>query len=135
MAFSFRAKLMSVVALAAVAFIVTAGVYAWIGARQTTDLEDVEGRLVPKLELGPRLESQFERMRQTMQDAVAAQDPAALDASLQLRNDFIATVSSAGPALTAADAAQLRHAITAYHESAHSVARRMLRGEAGEALV
>ena len=126
---------MSVVALATVAFALVVGVYAWIGAREARDLEDLEGRLVPKLELGPRLDSQFERLRQSMQDAVAAQDPAALDASLQLRNDFIATVSSAGPALAAADAAQLRHAITAYHEAAYGVARRMLRGETGESLV
>jgi len=135
MKLSFRAKLMSVVALATVVFALVLGVYAWIGAHETRALDDVEGRMVPKLELGPRLESQFERLRQSMQDAVAAQDPVALDASLQLRNEFIATVSSAGPALPAADAAQLRHAITAYHEAAYGVARRLLRGEAGESVV
>ena len=108
---------------------------AWLGFRQRASLDDVESRMVPKLELGPRLEAQFQRLRQSMQDAVAAQDPAALDDSIRLRNEFIATVSSAGPALSPAEAAQLRHAITTYHEAAYGVSRRMLRGEGGEALV
>ena len=135
MTLSFRAKLMSIVVLATVALALVLGVYAWLGIRGAHDLDDVEGRMVPKLELGPRLESEFEHLRQSMQDAVAAQDPAALDASLQLRNEFIATVSSAGAALSTAEAAQLRHAITAYHEAAYSVSRRMMRGETGESLV
>ena len=135
MTLSFRAKLMSVVVLATVVLALVLGVYAWLGLRGARDLDDVEGRMVPKLELAPRLESEFEHLRQSMQDAVAAQDPPALDASIQLRNDFIATVSSAGPALSAAEAAQLRHAITAYHEAAYGVSRRMMRGETGESLV
>jgi len=132
---SFGAKLMSIVVLATVALALVLGIYAWLGLRGARDLDDVEGRMVPKLELAPRLESQFEHLRQSMQDAVAAQDPAALDASIQLRNDFIATVSTAGAALSPADAAQLRHGITAYHEAAYGVSRRLLRGETGESLV
>jgi CheY-like chemotaxis protein/HAMP domain-containing protein len=130
-----RAKLMSIVLLTTFAFATVLGVSAWFGLRESQKLADVEGRMVPKLELGPRLESEFEHLRQSMQEAVAAQDPAALDESIQLRNAFIASVSSAGAALTPSEAAQLRHAITAYHEAAYGVSRRMLRGEAGEALV
>jgi CheY-like chemotaxis protein/signal transduction histidine kinase len=132
---TFRAKLTSIILLTTLAFGSVLLISSWLGWREARDLEDVEGRMVPKLELGPRLESEFEHLRQSMQDAVAAQDPAALDESIQLRNAFIASVSGAGAALTPAEAAQLRHAVTAYHEAAYGVSRRLLRGETGEALV
>jgi CheY-like chemotaxis protein/signal transduction histidine kinase len=132
---TFRAKLTSIILLMTLAFGSVLLVSTWLGWREAQDLQDVEGRMVPKLELGPRLESEFEHLRQSMQDAVAAQDPTALDESIQQRNAFIASVSEAGSALTPAEAAQLRHAVTAYHEAAYGVSRRLLRGETGEALV
>ena len=135
MKLTFRAKITSIILLTTLAFGSVLLISTWLGFREARDLEDVEGRMVPKLELGPRLESEFEHLRQSMQDAVAAQDPAALDESIAQRNAFIATVSGAGPALTPSEAAQLRHAVTAYHESAYGVSRRLLRGETGEALV
>jgi CheY-like chemotaxis protein/signal transduction histidine kinase/HAMP domain-containing protein len=132
---SFRTKLLSIVAATTLAFVCVLAMQAWLGYRQTQSLEDVESRMVPKLELGPRLEAQFQGLRQSMQDAVAAQDSAALDDSIRLRNELIGTISSAGSALTPAEAAQLRHAVTTYHEAAYGVSRRLLRGEGGEALV
>jgi CheY-like chemotaxis protein/HAMP domain-containing protein len=132
---SFRAKLKSIVVATTVTFVAVLAVNGWLGYRQGRDLADMESRMVPKLELAPRLEAQFQHLRQSMQEAVAAQDGPALDASIDLRNGFIATVSSAGPALTPAEAAQLRHAITTYHEAAYGVSRRLMRGEGGEALV
>lgn len=135
MKLTFRAKLTAIIVLMTLAFGSVLVISTWLGWREARALEDVEGRMVPKLELGPRLEAQFEHLRQSMQDAVAAQDPAALDESIQQRNAFIASVSGAGPALTPAEAAQLRHAVTAYHETAYNVSRRLLRGETGEGLV
>jgi CheY-like chemotaxis protein/signal transduction histidine kinase len=132
---TFRAKITAIILLTTLAFGSVLLISTWLGWREARALEDVEGRMVPKLELGPRLESQFEHLRQSMQDAVAAQDPAALDESIQQRNAFIATVAAAGPALAPAEAAELRHSVTAYHDAAYGVSRRMLRGETGEALV
>jgi CheY-like chemotaxis protein/HAMP domain-containing protein len=132
---SLRTQLVAVVLMIVVAFCSLLLVSMLLGYRQGRGIEDVERRMVPRLELGPQLRSEFEHLRQSMQDAVAAQDPAALDDSIRLRNAFIGTVASAGPALDSAEAAQLRHAVTAYHEAAYNVSRRMLRGEAGESLV
>ncbi|HSU39315.1 MAG TPA: ATP-binding protein, partial [Polyangiaceae bacterium] len=134
MLLSLRSKLIAIVTLIIVALCALLLVSLGLGLRQAREIEDVERRMVPKLELGPRLQADFEHLRQSMQEAVAAQDPTALDDSIRLRNAFIGTVTSAGAALTAADAAELRHAITAYHDSAYGVSRRMLRGETGEAL-
>ncbi|HEY3500937.1 MAG TPA: response regulator [Polyangiaceae bacterium] len=132
---SFRTKLKAIVVATTLAFVSVLLLNGWLGYRQARSLEDVESRMVPKLELGPRLEAQFQRLRQSMQDAVAAQDAAALDESIRLRNELIGSISSAGAALTPAEAAQLRHAVTSYHESAYAVSRRLMRGEGGEALV
>jgi len=132
---SFRAKLMSIVLATMLALATTLGVRIWLGDSQTRNLDHLESRLIPKLEAGPRLESQFEHLRKGMQDAVAAQDAAALEDTLRQRNELIASISNAGAAISASDAALLRHAVTAYHEAAFSASRRMLRGESGEAMV
>jgi CheY-like chemotaxis protein len=132
---SLRSKLIAIVTLVVVALCSLLLVSLGLGLRQAREIEDVERRMVPKLELGPRLQTDFEHLRQTMQEAVAAQDPNALDESIRLRNAFIGAVTSAGPALSESDAAELRHAITAYHDAAYGVSRRLIRGETGEALV
>jgi CheY-like chemotaxis protein/signal transduction histidine kinase/HAMP domain-containing protein len=132
---SFRTKLISIVVTTMIAFGAVLAMETSVGLRQMKDLADVEGRMVPKLELGPRLHAQFERLRLGMQDAVAAQDPAALDDTVRLRNELLKTLSTAGAALKPEDAATLRHAITAYHDAAYGASRRMIRGESGESMV
>ena len=71
---TFRAKLLFVVGTAALTLLVVVGGSTYIGIRQTKDPIDVEGRLVPRMKLGPELESEFERLTRSIQDAVAAQD-------------------------------------------------------------
>ncbi len=134
MQLSLRAKLMSIVGATTVAFVALLAVETWLGVRQAEDLDNVERRMVPKLELGPRVEASFARLRQNMQDAVAAQDAVALDDTIRQRGELIGTLS-AGDALPAGDAARLRHAIVSYHEAAYAASRRLLRGESGEAMV
>jgi CheY-like chemotaxis protein/signal transduction histidine kinase len=135
MALSFRAKLMLIVAIAVSAFAAVLALGTWIGVVQTRALSQIEERMVPKLELGPKLELEFEHLRKGMQDAVAAQDPASLDASIELRNRLIALTTDGKNAIEPGVAASLRHAITSYHAAAYNVSRRLMRGETGEALV
>jgi CheY-like chemotaxis protein/signal transduction histidine kinase len=135
MSLSFRAKLMLIVGIALGAFASVLALGTWIGVVQTRALAEIEERMVPKLELGPRLELEFEHLRKGMQDAVAAQDPASLDASIEVRNRLIALTTSGKSAIEPGVAASLRHAITSYHAAAYSVSRRLMRGETGEALV
>jgi CheY-like chemotaxis protein len=130
---SFRSKLFLIVATSAAALLLIVMVSVGFRSRQNIYLDDVERRLVPKLELGPKLESQFEQLRRRMQDAVAAQDPAALAATSEDKDRLIGEVTRAS-VLEPADAASLRHAVADYHSMALDVSRRMLRGEAGEAL-
>jgi CheY-like chemotaxis protein/HAMP domain-containing protein len=115
---------------AAFAIVMIGGVM--IAARQARDLSDVEGRLVPKLEIGPKLESEFDRLRQDLQNAVSAQDPRALEQTAALKDDLIGRLASAGTAIDEGDGARLRWAISGYYAVAADVSRRLIRGEAGE---
>jgi CheY-like chemotaxis protein/HAMP domain-containing protein len=132
---SLRTKLVLIVGTATLAVALVVGTSIVSGTRFLHDLNDVEARLVPKVELGPRLESEFERMRQAIQDAAAAQDPAALDATLASRTKLFDVIGSAGAALTPAEAASLRWAIQDYYEAARDISRRLIAGETGESLV
>jgi CheY-like chemotaxis protein/HAMP domain-containing protein len=132
---SLRARLLLIVSAAALALLITLIGSAVIAAQQTRDLKDVEQRLVPKLELGPKLQGQFDRLRQDMQDAVAAQDLPALEQTLANRNAMFDLIAHAGGVIDASDAALLRWTIHDYYETAQDVSRRLLLGETGETLV
>ena len=93
-----RAKLLLIFGVALLALVAVLVGSSWMGIRQTQELDDVERRLIPKAELGPRLEAELERLSRSMQDAVAAQEPAALDAAATDCN------ADAPAALTAASA-------------------------------
>jgi CheY-like chemotaxis protein/HAMP domain-containing protein len=132
---TFRAKLLLILITAGLSLVSVIAGSALLGVQQARDLADVEGRMIPRLEFGPRIETEFDRLRQGMQDAVAAQDSAALEAADQGRLRLFELIAQAGPALDAAAAAQLRWAIQDYYKDAESVSRRLIAGETGELLV
>ncbi|HKO53725.1 MAG TPA: response regulator [Polyangiaceae bacterium] len=132
---SLRARLLLIVGTAATALLLTLIGSALIGAQQTRDLRDVEQRLVPKLELGPRLQAEFDQLRQAMQDAVAAQDALALEATITNRASIFELLAGARRVLDPNDAASLRWTIQDYYDSAQDVSRRLISGDTGEGLV
>jgi methyl-accepting chemotaxis protein len=132
---SFRTKLNLIVASTALALALMLLASALGEVRQARELGDVEGRLVPKLEFGPHLRGDFERLRQSMQDAVAAQDQPALDATRDIERRLLALVETSAPMLGTLNAVALRVVLSDYYASALDVSRRMIRGETGEALV
>lgn len=132
---SFRAKLLLLVGTALLALIGTLVGTALRGLQQTRELSNVERRMVPLLELGPRLEAEFDRLTRSIQDAVSAQDQEALAATARVKVRIIELVNSARGGLTEPDAAAIRWAIQDYYDAAQAVARRMIAGEAGEALI
>ncbi len=132
---SLRARLFLIVGAAALALLVMLIGSALISSQQTRDVQVVEQRLIPKLELGPKLETEFEHLRQAMQDAAAAQDPQALEAALERRNHLFDIIADSHGVLDSSDAALLRWGVHDYYESAHDVSSRLIAGETGEALV
>ncbi|HKQ71604.1 MAG TPA: response regulator [Polyangiaceae bacterium] len=135
MQITFRIKLLSIVAISMLALLAVVGGSALIGVRQTRDLADVEGRMVPRAKLGPELEGEFDRLSRTMQDAVAAQDAPLLGTTHGIKNRLFDVVSSSGNALDPREAAAIRWAVQDYYESARNVAGRLIAGETGESLV
>ena len=132
---SFRTRLLLIVGSAAISLLASLIGSALMAARQTRDLRDVEQRLVPKLELGPKLQGEFDRLRQAMQDAVAAQDLAALEGTLANRNEIFGLIAGTGGVIDVNDAALLRWTVHDYFETAQDVSRRLIQGETGETLV
>jgi len=132
---SLRARLLLIVGSAALALLVTLIGSAWIAAQQTRDLRDVEQRLIPKLELGPKLETEFDHLHQAMQDAVAAQDAPALSGTVSKRNHLFELIAAARGVLDPSDAAVLRFTIHDYYQAAEDVSRRLIAGETGEGVV
>ena len=132
---TFRAKLFLIMGSATFSLSAVVVGSAISGLRATQHLEDVEGRLVPKLELGPRLEREFDALNQGMAEAVAAQDGRALEETVAIRNRLLQLVARAGPELEPASAVELRWALDDYYNLARSVSARSIAGEAGEALV
>lgn len=132
---TFKAKLAAVFGAALLALISVLVLSAMMSVRQNRELDRVQSRLVPKAELAPRIEAELERLTRSLQDAVAAQDPAALEATTERKTALFELIAQAGPALEPAAAASLRWAVQDYYESARDVSSRMIAGESGELLL
>jgi CheY-like chemotaxis protein len=132
---TFRTKLVLVAGTAAVAILGVLVGSAILAISQTADLDYVEGRLVPKVELDPKLRGGFDQLRQNLQDAVAAQDVAGLEAASRKKAELIGMIDEAGPVLEPGKALELRLSLEEYHETAQSISRRMIAGETGEKII
>jgi CheY-like chemotaxis protein len=130
-----RAKLLAVVGTAALAFLLLIAAGAMIDGRVHDQLAAIQSRYVPKVELGPRLEAQFEHIQRGLQDSVAAQDAEALAETRAIVETFYRELGSARDAVNERDAATLREAVEDYYSTAHAVSQRLIANETGEAMV
>ncbi|MGC4089625.1 MAG: response regulator [Polyangiaceae bacterium] len=134
MSIAFRTKLFLIVGTAVLTLCAVLVGSTLLAERQAADLAVLEGKLIPKLELGPRLESQFEHLARSYQNAVAAQDESALEAAWAERDALFDAIRSAN-SLDPATSASLRWAIQDYATLASDVSARLIAGETGEGLV
>jgi PAS domain S-box-containing protein len=135
MRFTFRTKLLTLVGVAAAAFVLLIIASALIAERVERQLAVIQDRYLPKVVLQPQLEGAFEQLRRGFQDAVAAHDPEALAATRPLKSHFLAQLDAARDAVDAEDGAALRAALEDYDSAAFEVSRRLIADEAGEAVV
>ncbi len=135
MRLSFRAKLTTIVGASAVAFLVLILASTLLSRRAAQELITIEERYLPRVELGPKLDTHFERLRRSFQDAVAARDLDALARTRGLLRGFLEQVTAARDAVDPAKATALRNALEEYHLAAYEVSRRLIAGETGEPLV
>ena len=135
MRLSLRGKLWVIIGATAFTFVLMIVASDLISRRIEGELATVEGRLLPKVELGPRLEADFERMRRAMQDAVAASDSEALAATRDLKDGLMQDLAAGRDAVDRNEASKLVRAVDDYYRTAIDVSRRLLSAETGESLV
>jgi len=87
--FSLQRRLQGVVAVAATALALMAGVGVYSAHEVAQDLERIQVRIIPRLELRPRLESGFERLSRAFHDAVAARDSDLLEIASTRRQSIL----------------------------------------------
>ncbi|HEV3188845.1 MAG TPA: hypothetical protein VGY54_00035, partial [Polyangiaceae bacterium] len=126
---------MTIVAIASVAFITLIVTGSLVAKRVDQQLATIQGRYLPKVELEPQLESQFERIRRAFQDAVAIRDTDGLAATGELKRRFLEQLDSARDAVDPTEAAALRSALEQHYAAAYDVSRRLIAGETGEGVV
>src|SRR3954462_6881230 len=132
---SFRAKLTTIVGAAAVTFMLLIVGGSLLERQVERQLTVIQDRYVPIIDLGPQLESQFDRIRRGMQDAVATQDTDALAGTRALVLRFDDELAAARGAVVPEDARALRNAVEDYYATAAEISRRLTAGEKGERLV
>jgi CheY-like chemotaxis protein len=135
MRLSFRARLIAIVLTAALSLVVLVVVGTVTSNHTSGRLADIQQRHLPRLELGPRLQGQFERVRRALQDAVAAKDTDGVGATRHLQVQLLADLSKAVPVLTVGEVAAVRSALDDYYVAAVDVSHRLIAGETGERLV
>src|SRR5580704_6049115 len=135
MRFTFRTKLLANVGMTAAAFVLLIIASTLIAERVERQLSVIQERYLPKVVLKPQLEGAFEQLKRGFQDAVAAHDPEALAATLQLKGRFLAELDAAREAVNPEERRALRAALEDYSSSALDVSRRLIADETGEALV
>ena len=129
-----RAKLLGLAGItgAAFAFILVAS--SVLTSRVEGQLESIQGRYLPRLELQPQLESQLEHLTRALQDAVVARDLDGLDDARVLEEKLLQRLSASSGVLEADSLSSLRQAIETYWTQARDVSRRLIGGETGEQL-
>jgi signal transduction histidine kinase/CheY-like chemotaxis protein/HAMP domain-containing protein len=132
---SFRAKLIAIVGSAALAFLVLIFASTITADRVDQQLTTIQDRYVPRVELQPKLETQFEKLRRGFQDAVAAHDSDALEQTRDVLDVLLAELRAASSVVDPTQSEDLRKALIDYHAAAYDVSRRLLAAETGEQLV
>ena len=132
MRLTFRTKLIAIVLVNAVILIALLIASSLIEQRVDEQLHSIQRDYLPRIGLAPRLESSFERIGRSLEDATAASDPDLHAESRKHADELLAQIRAAGDAIAAEDAAVLATAIEDYYAAAAAVSSRLIEGESFE---
>ncbi len=132
---TFRAKLLTIVGIAGLAFVLLIIASGVVAGRVKAQLSAIQVGYLPKVVLQPELDAAFERLRRGFQDAVAAHDPDTLAATKKLEERFLEQLAGADGAVEPDDSSALRRTLEDYYAAAFDVSRRLIADETGEAIV
>src|SRR5688572_8213289 len=108
---TFSKKLLLIGGTTALAFLLVIVVGVLTAQRVNHQIQSIEARYLPMLELAPKLQSELIEIRNGFRDAVAAQDKDALDATRTSRDELLALLDEASAMMKPADAVSVRSSI------------------------
>jgi signal transduction histidine kinase len=135
MRLTFRAKLLTVVAISAAACALCVATEVVVANRVERQLDAIRAEHLPKIGLEPELTASFDALSRAFQDAVASRDLDDLSATDRIRQQIIAHLDAAHTAIDAQHAKALLQALAVYYDVAHDLSRRLIAGETGEGMV
>jgi len=134
MRFTLRSKLTAIVASTALAFLAVIVTSTLATERVRDRLEQVEQHQIPRIEIGPQLEADFDALPRAYQDAVAAHDVDALERTRDLHDRLLEHLARGRDVFDPDTTAAFRVALAEYHDTAMAVSRRLMAGEGGESV-
>jgi PAS domain S-box-containing protein len=132
MRLTFRAKLFAIAGMAALAFFLLIVASELLSKRVEQRLFTIRQLYLPKMEAGPLLDGQLERLRRGFQDAVASRDRDALATTAALKRTFLEELTASRDALDPTEVEELRGALEDYYVAAVDVSGRLIANETGE---
>mgnify|MGYP000873803191 CR=1 FL=1 len=132
---TFRRKLLAIVGSVALAFVIMLASSAVVAYRVDAELARIEQQFLPRIEVGPRLVSEFENVTRAFQDAVASHDTDSLDRAREAEKIFLDELLAARGTFEERDASELRASVEDYFLAALDVSRRLIAEETGEKII
>jgi PAS domain S-box-containing protein len=132
---TFRATLMTIIAITAFTFVILMVTSAVVATRVDGQLSTIQRLYLPKVVLRPVLQGSFDRVRRDFQDAVAAHDLEMLGATQIEEKRFLEQLDQARGALDPSAERSLRQAFADYYAAAFATSRRLIDDESGEGVV
>src|SRR5689334_294529 len=108
---SLRAKLAVIVSIGAIGYLLSIVCGLIIDHRVREELTAIKERYVPRVEIGPRLTAQFEKIHRGFQDAVSAHDIETLEGTHHTVGTFFEMINATDTAIDASATAQIRAAV------------------------
>jgi methyl-accepting chemotaxis protein len=133
----FRHKIFALPSIAAASFILVLLANRALGRWNEDLLTRIEQGYAPALEMSRDLEVTLASVQRSLQDAVGAEDTAALEKTVELRDAFFARLERerSNPVLDAERLESVRTLFDVYYTEARLTSSRLIRGEAGEEVV
>jgi methyl-accepting chemotaxis protein len=133
----FRYKLLLLPLLAAVGFVLVLGVSIFFSVRNQKLLDTIEHGYYPAVSNSEAMNQDLKAIQRGLQDAVAAQNAAALDEVDAVYNNLLKRFneSTSNEVIAQAEYKKIREAVEQYYAVARPTTMRMIQGESGDALL
>jgi signal transduction histidine kinase/DNA-binding response OmpR family regulator len=132
---TFRTRLLATALVAGSGLTVILASGAVVDRRVTREIDTIRTRFIPKIGLADQLQSSFERVSRRLHDAAEAAEIEMLDDAERQKTTLLDQLAAARAVIDPGESAAAREAVEDYYRAAESVARRMIRGETGDAIV